>query len=97
MKEKKREREIGTDLQSFKKFLQVRGHFWVWRSMTRSPKLVTISTDISSLPRWFALRVGTDRASRRREENLRKTMWGGWDGVFRKFKVTNLLIIILIN
>lgn len=42
-------RNFETNLQSFKKFLQVKGHFWVCKSITKSPKLVTISTDISSL------------------------------------------------
>jgi len=40
-----------TDLQSFKKFLQVKGHFSVCKSITMSPKLVTISIDITSV-RW---------------------------------------------
>ena len=37
-----------TYLQSFKKFLEVKGHLSVCKSTTMSPKLVTISTDILS-------------------------------------------------
>ena len=35
-------------LQSFKKFLQVKGHLSVYKSTTISPKLVTIRTDMDS-------------------------------------------------
>lgn len=79
-----------THLQSFRKFLEVKGHISVCRSITMSPRLVTISTDMAS---GFCLSVSANYGwcsqYKAQTENGFPCIWELWEKKERSQRETD--------